>query len=503
MPSESTTRIAKNTALLYVRMFLIMAVTLYTSRVILNVLGVEDYGIYNVVGGVVVMFSFLNNAMSTATQRFLNFELGKSNIQGVERVFSMSMTAHITIALLMIFFAETLGLWILNSYLNIPPERMKAAQWVYQLSLLTLCVNVLRVPYNASIIAYEKMSFYAYVSIVEVILKLAIVFLLQYAVWDRLIYYAFLLLCVTVVINAVYRYYCRKTFTTCRYHYFWDSSLYKELMSFSGWSLFGSVANVGVQQGIGILLNIFIGVVTNAALGIANQVNGAINQFVSNFQIAFRPQLVKSYAAGNRDYFLSLIFQSSRFSYLLLFLLALPICICTPFILKLWLGIVPEYTVSFCRWMIVFSLIDAISAPLWMSVQAIGRIRNYQILMSILICLNLPFSYGALLLGVSANWVLIIRAIINALTYVVRIFYLKKKIALPIKQYVHEVVTKTGLVSLVALPIPLLCDYYLEGWMGFLITMFVSFCVTGVLTYYVGMKSEERRFLINKKKKKY
>ena len=406
MPSENTRRIAKNTVMLYIRMLLIMAVTLYTSRVVLNVLGVEDFGIYNVVGGIVVMFSFLNGAMATSTQRFLSFSLGKNDQEQVARVFSMSMTTHISIALIVLLLAETFGLWIFYRYLNIPPERMGAAQWVYQLSVLTFCISIIRVPYNAGIIAYERMSFYAYISIVEVCLKLGMVILLQYLGSDKLILYALLMALTTGIVTFIYKLYCCKTFSVCRYHYFWDKHLYKELISFSGWSLFGSAANVGVQQGINILLNVFFGVVTNAALGIANQVSSAVSQLVGNFQTAFNPALVKSYASGDYSYFVRLIFQTSRFSYFLLFIIALPLYLCMPFVLKVWLDIVPEYTVVFCRWMLVFVLIDAVSAPLWISVQAIGKIRSYQLLMSALIFLNIPLSWLLLRLGKDAEWVM-------------------------------------------------------------------------------------------------
>ena len=418
MPSENTRRIAKNTVMLYIHMLLIMAVTLYTSRVVLNVLGVEDFGIYNVVGGIVVMFSFLNGAMATSTQRFLSFSLGKNDQEQVARVFSMSMTTHISIALIVLLLAETFGLWIFYRYLNIPPERMGAAQWVYQLSVLTFCISIIRVPYNAGIIAYERMSFYAYISIVEVCLKLGMVILLQYLGSDKLILYALLMALTTGIVTFIYKLYCCKTFSVCRYHYFWDKHLYKELISFSGWSLFGSAANVGVQQGINILLNVFFGVVTNAALGIANQVSSAVSQLVGNFQTAFNPALVKSYASGDYSYFVRLIFQTSRFSYFLLFIIALPLYLCMPFVLKVWLDIVPEYTVVFCRWMLVFVLIDAVSAPLWISVQAIGKIRSYQLLMSALIFLNIPLSWLLLRLGKDAEWVMEVRVGINLLTFI-------------------------------------------------------------------------------------
>ena len=495
MPSENTRRIAKNTVMLYIRMLLIMAVTLYTSRVVLNVLGVEDFGIYNVVGGIVVMFSFLNGAMATSTQRFLSFSLGKNDQEQVARVFSMSMTTHISIALIVLLLAETFGLWIFYRYLNIPPERMGAAQWVYQLSVLTFCISIIRVPYNAGIIAYERMSFYAYISIVEVCLKLGMVILLQYLGSDKLILYALLMALTTGIVTFIYKLYCCKTFSVCRYHYFWDKHLYKELISFSGWSLFGSAANVGVQQGINILLNVFFGVVTNAALGIANQVSSAVSQLVGNFQTAFNPALVKSYASGDYSYFVRLIFQTSRFSYFLLFLIALPLYLCMPFVLKVWLDIVPEYTVVFCRWMLVFVLIDAVSAPLWISVQAIGKIRSYQLLMSALIFLNIPLSWLLLRLGKDAEWVMQVRVGINLLTFICRIIYLQKRKVISSYLYLREVISPVVLVSVLSVPLPLWIGCNYSGLKGFLLLSGVSVILSGVAIWFLGLRKSERDFI--------
>ena len=495
MPSENTRRIAKNTVMLYIRMLLIMAVTLYTSRVVLNVLGVEDFGIYNVVGGIVVMFSFLNGAMATSTQRFLSFSLGKNDQEQVARVFSMSMTTHISIALIVLLLAETFGLWIFYRYLNIPPERMGAAQWVYQLSVLTFCISIIRVPYNAGIIAYERMSFYAYISIVEVCLKLGMVILLQYLGSDKLILYALLMALTTGIVTFIYKLYCCKTFSVCRYHYFWDKHLYKELISFSGWSLFGSAANVGVQQGINILLNVFFGVVTNAALGIANQVSSAVSQLVGNFQTAFNPALVKSYASGDYSYFVLLIFQTSRFSYFLLFIIALPLYLCMPFVLKVWLDIVPEYTVVFCRWMLVFVLIDAVSAPLWISVQAIGKIRSYQLLMSALIFLNIPLSWLLLRLGKDAEWVMQVRVGINLLTFICRIIYLQKRKVISSYLYLREVISPVVLVSVLSVPLPLWIGCNYSGLKGFLLLSGVSVILSGVAIWFLGLRKSERDFI--------
>ena len=315
MPSSNNKHIAKNTLMLYFRMILTMLVSLYTSRIVLNTLGVEDYGIYNIVGGVVILFSFFNNAMSNATQRFLSFELGQNNSVQLKRTFSMIINVHIGIAFLIFLLAETVGLWFLNTHINIPTERMKAANWVYQFSIFTFLINIIRVPYHATIVAYEKMSFYAYLSIIEVLLKLGVVFLIQISPLDKLIFYGFLIFVVSVLILLVYKIYCNKNFDAANYNFFWDTKLFKTLISFSGWSLFGSAANVSSKQGTDILLNIFYGVMVNAAMGIANQVNNAVNGFVQNFQTAFKPQIVKSYAANETDYLIRLIFQTSKFSF--------------------------------------------------------------------------------------------------------------------------------------------------------------------------------------------
>ena len=441
------------------------------------------------------MFSFLNGAMATSTQRFLSFSLGKNDQEQVARVFSMSMTTHISIALIVLLLAETFGLWIFYRYLNIPPERMGAAQWVYHLSVLTFCISIIRVPYNAGIIAYERMSFYAYISIVEVCLKLGMVILLQYLGSDKLILYALLMALTTGIVTFIYKLYCCKTFSVCRYHYFWDKHLYKELISFSGWSLFGSAANVGVQQGINILLNVFFGVVTNAALGIANQVSSAVSQLVGNFQTAFNPALVKSYASGDYSYFVRLIFQTSRFSYFLLFIIALPLYLCMPFVLKVWLDIVPEYTVVFCRWMLVFVLIDAVSAPLWISVQAIGKIRSYQLLMSALIFLNIPLSWLLLRLGKDAEWVMQVRVGINLLTFICRIIYLQKRKVISSYLYLREVISPVVLVSVLSVPLPLWIGCNYSGLKGFLLLSGVSVILSGVAIWFLGLRKSERDFI--------
>jgi len=477
-------------------MFLTMGISLFTSRIILKVLGIEDYGIYSIVGSVVVLFSFLNNAMSGATQRFLNFELGRGNLEEIKRVFSMSMTAHISIALIVIVLSETIGLWFLNSRLNIPLERMGAANWVYQFSIFTFCVNIIRIPYNASIIAYEEMSFYAYISIVEVVLKLGVALLLFSFGFDKLVLYAILIFIVSVTILMLYKIHCNRAFASCGYKFFWDGLLYKKIISFSGWSTITQVANIGTQQGSNILLNIYWGVAINAAMGIAMQVSNVVYGFVSNFQTAFNPQIVKLYASGESEGYIKLMFRSSKFSYYLLFLLALPILINTDFFLELWLKDVPEYSASFCRLMIVFLLIEAASAPLWMLVQATGKIKSYQLIMGSLALLNLPLAYIFLKLKFPPESVLLIRVVINFIVFFVRIVYLKFRITLSVKHFFREVVLAITLVTLLATPLPLITRYYMSNYSGLVMSSIMAIISTCFFIYMIGLKKNEQEFLV-------
>ena len=485
--SVNNKRIAKNTLLLYIRMFLMMGITLYTSRVVLQMLGVDDFGIYNVVGGIVVLFSFINNAMVASTQRFLNFELGRGNVEEAQKVFAASLNIYLVIVVVFILLAETVGLWFLNRYINIPSERVVAANWVYQASLVATALNFVRMPYNAAIIAYERMSFYAYTSIIEAALKLGIVFLL-YLFVDKLIAYSWLVSVVAMLILLMYVFFCRQMFAICRHHTFvYDKRRYTALVSFSGWSLFGSLANMGASQGLNILLNIFFGVFVNAAMGIANQVSSAINLFVGNFQTAFNPQIVKSYASGEKERFINLIINTSKYSYYLLFLIALPCFICCNEILQLWLGEVPPHSVPFCRLLIIFSLIDAIQGPLWVSAQATGEIRNYQLLMSFLILLNLPATYILLKIIPIAELALVVRVLINLLTAAARVVYLKRLYLFPVMRYLKEVVWAGIIVTMLSSIMPLLVHQYSTNWWMVVATVLLCIVCTLVTIYFVAL----------------
>ena len=448
--ASNNKRIVKNTIFLYLRTIIIMLVSLYTTRAVLDALGVEDYGIYNLLGDIVVLFTFINNAMITSTQRYLNFELGKNDYLSARKVFSISINIYILIALFVFLLSETIGLWLINTTLQYPESRKFAVHVIYQLSILTTCVKIIRSPYSAVIVAYERMSFFAYFSLLEASMQLGIVYMLILFDTDRLITYGVLLCIVAIIINLCYYFYCRKSFDICSYKYYRDKALYSQLLSFSGWSLFGGVANIGASKGLNMLMNVFFGITVNAAMGVANQVNSAVSSFLGSFQTAFNPQLVKSYAAGNMDYFVKLIFATSKFSYLLLFAITLPIYICCPEILNIWLVDVPDYSVAFCRLMLIFSLLDAFQAPLWLSVQATGKIKIYQILMSIMIFMNLPIAYLFLKMGCSPDSVLVVRCIINFVTLFVRLWYLHRLYEFPVCMYMKDVLFRIVLITLIA-----------------------------------------------------
>jgi O-antigen/teichoic acid export membrane protein len=470
-------RIAKNTLLLFFRMFLTLGVSLYTSRVVLKSLGVVDYGIYSVVGGVVIMFSFLNTSMASATQRFLTFELGKNDFEQLKKVFSMSLNIHVIIAITILILAETIGLWFLNSKLNIPLERMNAANWVYQFSILSFVVTVFSVPYNAVIIAHERMNVFAYVSVIEVTLKLLIVFSLVWFGYDKLKMYAILIFIVSIVIFSIYRIYCKRNYLETKYRFIWDRTLYNILLNYAGWNLFGNIAGIAMGQ-----------------------VNGAINGFVSNFQIALNPQIVKSYATNDKKYMHQLIFQGSKYSFFLLLILAMPILLETELILGWWLNTVPEYTVLFCRLVIINTLIDAISGPLMTAAQATGKIKKYQAVVGGLLLLILPLSYMFLKMGFDPQITLYVSITISTIALYARLWMLRFLINISIKKFFKEVIIIIIIVAFFSVILPLGLKLKLkEGFNSFLIIGITSVFSTCISIYFIGLTKQEIQFLKTRK----
>ena len=495
--SINNRRIAKNTLFLYLRMFVILFVSLFTSRVVLQVLGETDYGIYNIIGGVVVLFSFLNSALLSATQRFLNYNLGKNDEISAHKVFCMSINAYMILAGIFLVVGETVGLWFVNTQLNIPAERMYAAHWVYQFSLATFIVNLIRVPYNATIITYERMEFFAYLSLAEVVLKLLVVYLLFITTFDKLIFYSALYTIVPLLITLLYKKYCNHHFAISRYKLFWDKEMFKQLFSFSGWSLFGSIANLSANQGLNILVNLFYGVTVNTAMGIANQLSGHVFQFISNFQMAFNPQIVKSYAANETDRLYNLMFMASKVSFFLLLVIGLPVMLNMDVILDIWLVDVPEYTATFSRLILCFFLVEALSAPLWMFVQATGKIRNYQILVGSLILLNLPIGYLVLKVGLPVYYVWVIRILVNIIVFISRCLYIKLQYSFPINLYFKKVMLPVIIVTFIAVPVStFVSEAITRYWVQFVISCVVSLSVTIIAIYYFGLTRIERTTLL-------
>ena len=440
-------QIAKNTLLLYFRMLLTMVVSLYTSRIVLNALGVEDFGIYNVVGGVVAMFSLLSGSLSTAISRFITYELGKGEQGNLNKIFSSAVTIQITLAAIIILFAELIGVWFLNTQMTIPVSRITASNWVFQISLLTFVINLISIPYNASIIAHEKMSAFAYISILEVVGKLVTAYLITISPIDKLIFYSFLMCIIALVVRFTYGYYCKKHFTECTYSFIWDKQLLKQMFSFAGWNFIGTASAVLRDQGGNILINLFNGPIVNAARGIAFQVNNAIQGFVNNFMIALNPQITKSYAANNHKYMMTLIFQGARLSFYMLLILSLPILLNTQYILEIWLKTVPEHSTLFVQLVLILAMSESISYPLITAIQATGRIRNYQLLVGGLQLLNFPISYCLLHIGFFPEIIMIVAIILTQVCLGARLYMLQKIIKLPTKVFLKKVYLNIIIVS--------------------------------------------------------
>ena len=497
--SANNKRIAKNTILLYFRMLLTMFVSLYTSRVVLQTLGIDDYGIYNVVGGVVAMFSVLSGSLSAAISRFITFELGRNDMEKLKRVFSSAVTIQIALSLLLIILAETIGLWFLNNKMVIPFGRLIAANWVYHFSILTFAINLISIPYNAAIIAHEKMSAFAYISILEVIGKLLVAFTIAISPIDKLIYYGCLLMLIAIIIRMVYSYYCKKHFTECTYQFILDKSLLKQMFGFAGWNFIGASSAVLRDQGGNIVMNLFCGPAVNAARGIAMQVNHAIYGFVANFMTAMNPQITKSYASGDHKYMMTLVFQGARFSFYMLLILSLPVIVNAPYILKMWLGIVPEHTAHFVQLVLLFAMSESISTPLITAMLATGKIRNYQLIVGGLQMMNLPISYFCLKAGFMPECVIIIAIILSQCCLATRLILLKKMIHLPVVQYLKNVYLNVIVVSLVAIFVPLLMHQYADsGFLQFILNSIVCLICTIITIYFIGCTKQERILIKSK-----
>ena len=497
--SSANKRIAKNTLVLYVRMLFTMGISLFTSRVVLQTLGVEDYGISSVVGGVISMFTFINAAMVSSTQRYLNFELVRGDANQLRSVFSTSLQIHALIALAIIVLSETVGLWFLNEKLVIPEARMTAAMWVYQCSILSCAVSIMSTPYNAVIVAHEKMSAFAYISILDVSLKLLVVYLLVVLPFDKLIILAILNLLVQLFIRYIYTLYCHRHFPESYFQFRFNKTLFKEMFGFAGWSFWGNLAAILYTQGLNMMLNIFFGPIVNAARGIAVQVQSAVQQFVGGFQTALNPQITKNYASNNLPQMHSLMFRSARFSFLLLFFLSLPVLMETNFILTLWLKTVPDDAVIFTQIMICISLIYTTANPCIIANQATGKVKIYQMVVGGILLLILPISYVVLKLGAPAYSVFIVHFCIESLAQFSRMYMLRKLIHLPLWQYMKNIYIPIVSTVVIAIILPLVVRMQLaEGWLRFLAVGFTCVLSVGASSYFIGFTKQERVFFLDK-----
>lgn len=495
--SANNKRIAKNTLLLYFRMLFMMAVSLFTSRVVLDKLGITDYGIYNVVGGVVAMLGFLNGAMSNAVHRFLQIEMGRGDQESVNHIFNVSIVVHCVIALIVLVVMEFAGVWYLNTYINIPIERMDAAKWVLQCSIFTTVFSIVQTPYNAIIVSKEQMGVYAYISILEVSLKLGVVYMLGLGTFDRLKLYSVLMMLCTIGILTVYCVYCKKKYVEARFRFVKDFTAFKKMASFAGWNMVGEIAWAFTGQGVNIILNLFFGPIVNAARGVADQVNGAVSRFVSNFQTAITPQLIKTYAQDELDEMKHLLYRGIRFSYYLLLVLSLPLILNMEFLLHLWLKEVPPYTTGFCQLVLICSLVSSASNLLAQVARAYGKIRKYQLLVSAFLFLNFPLSYFVLWLGASPLSTMIVNICIQALLLFVRLYLTKSMISFSVLDFVRKVLFPIFKVTVLSGVIPCMC--MLSGYEGLLggviVVTIISLASTIACVSVFGMSSNERAYV--------
>lgn len=497
--SANNKRLATNTLLLYARMLFMMIVSLYTSRIVLRTLGVEDFGIYNVVGGVVALFNIVSSALSASVTRFLNIEMGRTeNSDRLKEIFSSSVTTHILLTLLIIIVAEAVGPWFISSKMTIPIERMSAALWVFQFSIATLSIQLISIPYNACIIAHENMKIFAYISIIEVILKLIAVYLLLCSPIDKLILYSILMFAIALLVRIIYQFYCSKHYKESHFYWNFNTPLIKEMFSFTSWNVIGSTSVILSDHGINILLNIFCNPTINAARGIAIQVNHAINGFAGNFMIALNPQITKSYGANDLNNYKKLMINGSRFSISLLTILSLPILIETPYILHIWLGEIPNHTINFVRLILLFAISEAMSSTFTTGLLSTGKIKKLMLTVAVLRMLNLPISYLVLLFYNVPEFTMILAIIISQINLFVRLFLLKKIIPISIRQYTWKVSIR---ILFIITSIYYICSLYIiyfpEGILRLILTCITSISLSVILILFILCTKEDRSYIFN------
>ena len=500
--SENNKRIAKNTLFLYFRSILTLGIGLYTSREVMAQLGLSDYGIYSVVGSVIVLFSFLQSAMSSATSRFFTFDLGLGDFEKLKKTFNLSVEIHLLTALIILILGETIGLWFLNTKLVIPAERMGAANFVYQLSIISACIGILQTPYIVAITAHERMKVFAYTGLADTVLRLMVVFSLGFAPFDKLKFYAVLLCSVYIVMTIFYGIYCYKNFPETHFKLFWDKKMFLARMGFSGWNMVSGITVVGALQGVNMLLNMFHGVIANAAYATMTTVNTIITQFSTNLMTAFNPQVIKSYASGDIAYLHSLIFRFSRISFILLSLFIVPMVLNMDFVLNLWLKEVPDFAVVFCQIRLIDHFFAYTLSGLFASaITATGKIKHYTIVDSILVLMNFVLCYLFFTAGFSPVIVPVVYIVTNFARLLAVHLFAKQLIYYSIKEFCKKVVIRQSIISILCFPLPI--------WLHFTINnSIISFFATSLTflllflpcAYFLGLEHNEKVLLKNKMK---
>lgn len=489
-----TKQLAINTFILYFRMIALMAVSFFTVRIVLNALGESDYGVFSVVGGLVATFTLFSNSLTTSSTRFHSYGIGLGSQQHLRNIFATNLTIHIVISLVILLIIETAGVWFLDNKMNIPDGSLKGANWVLQCTTISFIIGVAVVPYNSAIIAHEKMNAFAYLTFVDIAFKLFNALFIYFYVGNKLIAYAILTLISGITTQVFYIIYCKRHFCECHFSLIWDSALIKKVFSFSSWNFIGASSGVLRDQGVNILLNLFYGTIVNAARGIAMQVNGAVSSFVNNFMVALTPRIIKKYAKKEYNQACKLVFSGARMSYSLLLFLALPIILEAPLILKLWLGLVPEYTTVFVRLILIYSLTESVSHTMVTLMLATGNIRNYQILVGGCQCLNFPIAYLLLKMGMSPESPIVLAIIISICCLVLRLIMLRRVVNFPVRKFIIDVLLRMSLVTIVASLFPIIIFRFIsDGIPGLIAVVTICICSTGLAVLFIGCKQNERR----------
>lgn len=497
MVQSNNKRLAKNTMILYGQMIFITLINLYSIRLLLEVLGIEDYGTYNVVGGVVTMFSFISGSMTSGAQRFFAYEIGKKNYRQLSNIFNMTNLVYWIMAIIVLILLETIGLWFINTRMVFGAGRIIAVNWIYQFSIFTFIVNIISIPYNALIVAYERISIYSLINIGDNVFKFIAILLLTVCSTDKLIAYGGLIFAFSIIIRLAFQVYCKYNFRECWYHFYWSQSLIKSLLSYSGYNMIGAIANIARNEGLNILLNLFFGPFINAARGIAVQISSVLNSFVTNLYFSSRPQITKYYASGDNKKMWNLVVESTKMSYYLLMLLSIPICLEIKYVLHLWLGNYPKYAPIFLILTLFVFLLEATSNQLVAVLQSANRIKKVQLTSSVILLLNIPVAY--ILLRVQENPILpFVSSLAISIVYVVVLVYITgKEIHQSMKYYAQEIVLLL-LVTILSFIFPFLIHHFLvENFLRLFLVSCVSVISSCFFIWFVGMKRLERYSVTN------